>query len=87
MIDESVWEHIYNSVFCIYLPPDKLIEKIIIKDSNEKKEFKNSSELITYMTLNMDKEIIQKDIKFILKNNKLYNENQNIINDIYHKLK
>ena len=44
--------------------------------SDKKIEFKNTMELITYLTLNGDKNILQKDVKFILKNNNLYEENK-----------
>lgn len=76
MITEDLWKYIYNSVFSIFLPPENIIEKIILEKDDKKIEFKNTMELITYLTLNGDKNILQKDVKFILKNNNLYEENK-----------
>jgi len=76
MITEDLWKYIYNAVFSIFLPPENIIEKIILEKDDKKIEFKNTMELITYLTLNGDKNILQKDVKFILKNNNLYEENK-----------
>ena len=76
MITEDLWKYIYNAVFSIFLPPENIIEKIILEKDDKKIEFKNTMELITYLTLNSDKNILQKDVKFILKNNNLYEENK-----------
>ena len=76
MITEDLWKYIYNAVFSIFLPPENIIEKIILEKDDKKIEFKNTMELITYLTLNDNKNILQKDVKFILKNNNLYEENK-----------
>jgi hypothetical protein len=77
MIDDKLWKYIYNAVFSIYLPPEDVIEKIILEKDNSKKEFKDTFELIAYLTLNGDKNVLQRDVKFILKeNNDMYEENK-----------
>ena len=76
MITDDVWKHIYNAVFSIYLPPNDLIEKIIYEKDGEIIEFKSVIELVSYLTLNSDKSILQKDVNFILKENELFNENK-----------
>lgn len=40
MIDDKLWKYIYNAVFSIYLPPEDVIEKIILEKDNSKKNLK-----------------------------------------------
>lgn len=87
MITEDVWKNIYNTIFSIYLPPDSVVDKVILTKDNKKQEFNSPTEFITYLTLNMDKEIVQKDVKFILKNTDLYNQISEDFNKICLELK
>lgn len=76
MITKKVWEYIYNAIFSIYLPPDDIIKKIILEKDGDKREFNSVVELITYLTLNGDKNVLQRDVKFILKDDKLFEKNK-----------
>lgn len=87
MITEDVWKHIYNAVFSIYLPPNDLIEKIIYEKDGERIEFKTVIELVSYLTLNSDKSILQKDVNFVLKQNDLYEENKNFYDYLIDEIK
>lgn len=87
MVGEEDWKHIYNSVFSIYLPPDEIIDKIILKTDDEKKEFKSSTELLTYLALNMSTTVTQKNVKFFLRDNTIYKENQKCFEDLCRKMK
>jgi len=87
MITDEMWKHIYNAVFSIYLPPNDLIEKIIYEKNGEIMEFKSVIELVSYLTLNSDKSILQKDVNFILKENKLLEENKDFYNYLIDELK
>lgn len=87
MITEDVWKHIYNAVFSIYLPPNDLIEKIIYEKDGERIEFKTVIELVSYLTLNNDKSILQKDVNFVLKQNDLYEENKNFYDYLIDEIK
>ena len=49
MISKDLWRNIYNTVFSIYLPPDSIIEKIVLNHKGIKKEFSSCIELITYI--------------------------------------
>ena len=87
MITEDVWKHIYNAVFSIYLPPNDLIEKIIYEKDGERIEFKTVIELVSYLTLNNDKSILQKDVNFVLKQNDLYEENKKFYDYLIDEIK
>ena len=39
MISEELWKYMYNSVYAIYLPPDSLIDKVVLNNNGNKKEF------------------------------------------------
>ena len=77
MVTKNMWEYIYNAVFSLFLPPEDIIKKIIYNDDGDIKEFKSIIEFMAYMALNTDKEVVQKNISFILKNDSLYNKCRN----------
>ena len=88
MISNEMWRHMYNSIFSIYLPPDDIIEKIILeKDGVKKSEFTSIIDLITFLTINSDKDIEHKDVKFFLRDNRIYEENKEFYEDLCKKLK
>lgn len=87
MISEEVWKYIYNAVFSIYLPPDSLIDKVVLNKGNNKKEFDTMSELISYLTISSDKDLFQKDIKFYLRDNNLLENNTKYYNKLCKILK
>lgn len=87
MISEELWKYMYNSVFAIYLPPDSLIDKVVLNNNGNKKEFDTMSELISFLTIGCDKEIAQKDIKFYLRDNSLLEENTKFYNKLCRILK
>ena len=87
MITDEMWKHIYNAVFSIYLPPNDLIEKIIYEKDGERIEFKTVIELVSYLTLNNDKSILQKDVNFVLKQNDLYEENKKFYDYLIDEIK
>lgn len=74
MVTEYMWKYIYNAVFSLFLPPADIIKKIIYNDDGDIKEFNSIMEFMAYMALNSDKEVIQKNISFILTNDSLYNK-------------
>lgn len=87
MITDDIWKHIYNAVFSIYLPPNDLIEKIVYDKDGEIIEFKSVIELVSYLTLNSDKSILQRDVNFVLKQNNLLEENQKFYDCLIEELK
>lgn len=87
MISEELWKYMYNSVFAIYLPPDSLIDKVVLNNNGVKKEFDTMSELISFLTIGCDKEIVQKDVKFYLRDNSLFEENTKFYNKLCRILK
>lgn len=88
MISEEVWKYIYNAVFSIYLPPDSVIDRIVLDNKDGKKEFNNCTELLTHLTINpeKDKMIKAKDINFYLRDNSLYNDNRKVFETICKKI-
>ena len=83
MVTENMWKYIYNAVFSLFLPPNNIIKKITYNDDGNIKEFNDVIEFMAYMALTTDKEVIQKNISFILKDDSLYNK----CKDFYESLK
>lgn len=87
MIDNSIWTIIYNSVFRLFLPPEQLIQKIVINLNGQKIEFKTPSELFTHMTINSIDNIEDENINFYLKDETLKQELDKEVNDIFSQIK
>lgn len=87
MISKDLWRNIYNTVFSIYLPPDPIIEKIVLNHKGIKKEFSSCVELITYISTTMNTEILNTDLRFFLKDDSLYKDNKKYYDNLCRKLK
>ena len=87
MIDNSTWTLIYNSVFRLFLPPEQLIQKIVINLNSQEIEFKTPSELFTYMAVNSIDNIEDENINFYLKDDSLKQELDKEVNDIFSQIK
>lgn len=87
MIDDSAWKLIYNSVFRLFLPPEQLIQKIVINLDEQEIEFKTPSELFTYMAVNSIDNIEDENINFYLKDDSLKQEIEKEVKDIFSQIK
>lgn len=87
MISVDEWNDICNRVFCVFIPPEDMIEKIICGNGKSEKVFNSVKEMALFFAMQTDDDYKQQPIAFVLKDTLLYEKTKKNLNKIKKKLK
>lgn len=82
MVSKEEWKRIYNNIFNIFPPSEKL--DLIIKYKSSKKcvQFNNIEKFFIYICLNSINTIQTNEIEYILKDEKIFDNMNNYVSSI-----